>query len=155
MRYLSGSLTVRNFNTTALAISITGISFCITLCFKRIFDFRTTSVVCMILFAILYTANRANCLRYASCLAAGMCGLIYEITTADNLADFPVVGCIGSPYGCRIMRGFCNNCSVFNLYITVAAVCISGLKRQAHRKLYRRQSKRLYLYKSPLRRCER
>ena len=115
-----------NLSITIDAPSVTGIP-----------AFTAGSVFCVTYFGVLMVgrinfsigniANGANSLVYAGCFTAGVRRFINDITTADRLTLFPMVGFVGCPNRSGAMCTFCNGLTVFYFYVTITAIGISGI----------------------------
>ncbi len=77
--------------------------------------------------AIFSIANGTNCFLYTGCFTTVVGRFINDITTADRLTLFPMVGFVGCPNRSGIMCFLGNGLTVFNLYITIAAIGIAGI----------------------------
>ena len=72
-------------------------------------------------------ANGANSLVYTGCFTAGVRRFINDIAAADRLTLFPVVSLIGCPNRSGTMCAFCDGLTIFDSYITITAIGISGI----------------------------
>ena len=115
-----------NLSITIDAPSVTDVAFFTTSGFFRITHFGVL-MVGRINFSIGNIANGTNSLAYAGCFAAVVGCFINDIAAADGLALFPVVSLVSCPNRSGAMCTFCNGLTVFNFYITITAIGISGI----------------------------